>query len=76
MSKGRTKQTKSDRTVLPAKHGTHAKQTSHRPSVEQPPSDIEDPFADDMEPEQLSWESEDERTLRDESEDPDAPRSL
>jgi hypothetical protein len=65
--------------VQPAKHGVHDRpdsSSSQKPVSDLIPADVEDPLTDRFDPEVMPWESEEERTLRDESEDPDAPRSL
>jgi len=65
--------------VPPPKHGVHVSSAFNRPvphgsDIEK--TDPEEPLDESIDPDELPWESEDERTLRDESDDPDAPRSL
>ena len=63
----------------PSKHGVHVKpgtQQSIHSGSDKEPIDPEDPLTGDLGTEQIPWETEEERMLRDESEDPDAPRSL
>jgi hypothetical protein len=65
--------------IQPAKHGVHDRPGSfstQEPVSDQVPADAEDPLIDPADPEVMPWESDEERMLRDESEDPDAPRSL
>jgi hypothetical protein len=72
------KKTPSTDLALPSKHGVHVPpRKTPVTSVNQDPNSIdpEDPL-NEAEPDQLLWESDEERTLRDESEDPDAPATL
>ena len=65
--------------TLPSKHGVHEKPSAQQnipAGSEKEPIDPEDPLTGDLDNEQIPWETDEERMLRDESEDPDAPRSL
>jgi len=67
-------------TIAPLpKHGVHVPPGLNRPvpqGSDVKSTDPEEPLDEPMDLDELPWESADERTLRDESEDPDAPLSL
>ncbi len=59
------------------KHGAHPKYEKKETPAVSPPADPEDPLGEEsVEGDQLLWQNEDERELRPEWEDPDAPTSL
>ncbi len=60
------------------KHGAHDKpMEKQRNPTPETPIDPEDPLGVGMQDHEIEpWENEDERLLRDESEDPDAPQNL
>jgi hypothetical protein len=72
----RSSKQKTDQPPIP-KHGAHPKYEKKQMPAVSPPADPEDPLVEEsIEGDQLLWENEDERDLRPEWEDPDAPTSL
>ncbi|MBM3432163.1 MAG: hypothetical protein FJX92_04055 [Bacteroidetes bacterium] len=60
-----------------SKHGVHPKHEQNSAPAALQPSDPEDPLSEaDADKDLIRWEDADERDLRPEWEDPDAPQSL